>query len=42
MVFRNLHLSTLCMLWAHKLRTFLTMFGIACGIISIIWMVAAG
>jgi len=29
-------------LWAHKLRTFLTMFGIAWGIISLTLMVAAG
>src|SRR5215469_5948039 len=29
-------------LWAHKLRTFLTMFGIAWGIVSIVLLVAAG
>ncbi len=29
-------------LWAHKLRTFLTMFGIGWGIVSIVLMVAAG
>jgi putative ABC transport system permease protein len=29
-------------LWAHKLRTLLTMFGIAWGIVSIVLMVAAG
>jgi putative ABC transport system permease protein len=29
-------------LWGHKLRTFLTMFGIAWGIVSIVLMVAAG
>ena len=29
-------------LWAHKLRTFLTMFGIAWGIVSIVLMVGAG
>jgi len=29
-------------LWSHKLRTFLTMFGIAWGIVSIVLMVAAG
>jgi putative ABC transport system permease protein len=29
-------------LWVHKLRTFLTMFGIAWGIVSIVLMVAAG
>jgi putative ABC transport system permease protein len=34
--------DTLRTLWAHKLRTFLTMFGIAWGIISIVLMVAAG
>jgi len=34
--------DTLRTLWSHKLRTFLTMFGIAWGIISITLMVAAG
>ncbi|HEX7962356.1 MAG TPA: ABC transporter permease [Terriglobales bacterium] len=34
--------DTLHTLWAHKLRTFLTMFGIAWGIVSIVLMVAAG
>lgn len=34
--------DTLRTLWAHKLRTALTMFGIAWGIISITLMVAAG
>src|SRR5215813_9433515 len=29
-------------LWSHKLRTFLTMFGIAWGIVSIVLMIAAG
>ena len=29
-------------LWSHKLRTFLTMFGIAWGIVSIVLMVGAG
>jgi putative ABC transport system permease protein len=29
-------------LWAHKMRTLLTMFGIAWGVISIVLMVAAG
>jgi putative ABC transport system permease protein len=29
-------------LWSHKLRTFLTMFGIAWGVVSIVLMVAAG
>jgi len=42
MVFRGLVADTLRTLWAHKLRTFLTMFGIAWGIISITLMVAAG
>jgi putative ABC transport system permease protein len=39
---RDLLINTLGTLWAHKLRTVLTMFGIAWGIISIILMVAAG
>jgi putative ABC transport system permease protein len=42
MTFRDLLLDTLRALWAHKLRTFLTMFGIAWGIVSITLMVAAG
>jgi putative ABC transport system permease protein len=42
MVFRDLFQDTLRTLWTHKLRTFLTMFGIAWGIISITLMVAAG
>jgi len=42
MTFRDLLGDTLRTLWAHKLRTFLTMFGIAWGIISITLMVAAG
>lgn len=42
MVFKDLLLDTLQTLWSHKLRTFLTMFGIAWGIISITLMVAAG
>lgn len=42
MIFRDLLLDTLRTLWSHKLRTFLTMFGIAWGIISITLMVAAG
>ncbi len=42
MIFRDLLRDTLRTLWAHKLRTFLTMFGIAWGIISITLMVAAG
>jgi putative ABC transport system permease protein len=42
MAFRDLLRDTLTTLWAHKLRTFLTMFGIAWGIVSITLMVAAG
>jgi putative ABC transport system permease protein len=39
--FRDLLNDTLRTLWAHKLRTFLTMFGITWGIFSITLMVAA-
>jgi putative ABC transport system permease protein len=42
MVFRDLLMDTIRTLWSHKLRTFLTMFGIAWGIVSITLMVAAG
>lgn len=42
MVLKDLLLDTVATLWKNKLRTFLTMFGIAWGIISIILMVAAG
>lgn len=42
MTLRDLFLDTLRTLWAHKLRTALTMFGIAWGIVSITLMVAAG
>ena len=42
MVLRDLLADTLRTLWTHKLRTFLTMFGIAWGIVSITLMVAAG
>lgn len=42
MVFRDLLRDTIQTLWAHKLRTFLSMFGIAWGIVSITLMVAAG
>ena len=42
MVFKDLFADTIRTLWAHKLRTALTMFGIAWGIISITLMVAAG
>jgi putative ABC transport system permease protein len=39
---RDLLLDTFRTLWAHKLRTALTMFGIAWGIVSITLMVGAG
>jgi len=42
MVLRDLFRDVLRTLWSHKLRTFLTMFGIAWGIVSIVLMVAAG
>ena len=42
MVLRDLFLDVLRTIWAHKLRTLLTMFGIAWGIVSIVLMVAAG
>lgn len=42
MTFRDLLIDTFRTLWSHKLRTFLTMFGIAWGIVSITLMVAAG
>ena len=42
MVLRDLIGDVLRTLWSHKLRTFLTMFGIAWGIVSIVLMVAAG
>lgn len=42
MTFRDLVVDTVRTLWAHKLRTALTMFGIAWGIVSITLMVAAG
>lgn len=42
MQIRDLVLDTVRTLWSHKLRTFLTMFGIAWGIVSIVLMVAAG
>jgi putative ABC transport system permease protein len=41
-VFRDLLRDTISTLWTHKLRTFLSMFGIAWGIVSITLMVAAG
>ena len=42
MVLQDLIRDVFRTLWAHKLRTFLTMFGIAWGIVSIVLMVAAG
>src|SRR5215831_9708836 len=42
MVLSDLIRDVIRTLWAHKLRTFLTMFGIAWGIVSIVLMVAAG
>jgi len=42
MVLHDLIGDVLRTLWAHKLRTLLTMFGIAWGIVSIVLMVAAG
>jgi putative ABC transport system permease protein len=42
MVTRDLIGDVFSTLWAHKLRTLLTMFGIAWGIVSIVLMVAAG
>jgi putative ABC transport system permease protein len=39
---RDLFADTFRTLWAHKVRTALTMFGIAWGVISITLMVAAG
>ncbi len=42
MTLRDLIFDVMRTLWAHKLRAFLTMFGIAWGIVSIVLMVAAG
>src|ERR1700716_695926 len=42
MVLSDLIGDVLRTLWSHKLRTFLTMCGIAWGIVSIVLMVAAG
>jgi putative ABC transport system permease protein len=42
MSLRDLFFDVLNTLWSNKLRTFLTMFGIAWGIVSIVLMVAAG
>ena len=42
MVFSEMVIDVVRTLWAHKLRSALTMFGIAWGIVSIVLMVAAG
>jgi putative ABC transport system permease protein len=42
MTLGDLFRDVLQTLWAHKMRAFLTMFGIAWGIVSIVLMVAAG
>lgn len=42
MVIRDLIHDVFATLWAQKRRTFLTMFGIAWGVVSIVLMVAAG
>src|SRR5260370_20443572 len=42
MTLQDLFRDVLRTSWAHKLRAFLTMFGIAWGIVSIVLMVAAG
>ena len=42
MVLRDLIRDVFRTLWAHKLRTLLTMFGIAWGVVSIVLMTAAG
>src|SRR6516162_5108268 len=42
MIFGDLIGDVIRTLWAHKLRTFLTMFGIAWGVVSIVLMVGAG
>ena len=42
MILSDLISDVLRTLWAHKLRTFLTMFGIAWGIVSIVLMMGAG
>src|SRR5919199_4681059 len=42
MTIRDLLLDAVRALWAHKVRTALTMFGIAWGVVSITLMVAAG
>lgn len=42
MIFRDLFRDVIATLWSQKRRTFLTMFGIAWGVVSIVLMVAAG
>jgi putative ABC transport system permease protein len=42
MILRDLIRDVFRTLWAHKLRTLLTMFGIAWGVVSIVLMTAAG
>ena len=42
MSFRDLIQDVFRTLWAHRVRTVLTMFGIAWGVVSIVLMVAAG
>jgi len=42
MSFRDLISDVFRTLWAHRVRTLLTMFGIAWGVVSIVLMVAAG
>jgi len=42
MTIKDLIFDVIRTLWSHKLRAFLTMFGIAWGIVSIVLMVAAG
>ena len=42
MGFRDLIQDVFRTLWAHRIRTLLTMFGIAWGVVSIVLMVAAG
>ncbi len=42
MSFRDLIQDVLRTLWAHRVRTMLTMFGIAWGVVSIVLMTAAG
>lgn len=42
MSFRDLIRDVFRTLWAHRVRTLLTMFGIAWGVVSIVLMVAAG